>query len=187
MLQFVTLELNRFFRVKFQLNENIVELSELTQPDGTPVVGQGNRVVITLLNIEEERVRSSMQNYASGSGNSSLVFPPVYLNLYLIICAYCPGKNYAESLKFIAGVLAFFQANPVMHRTEFPDMPADSEKVIFEMLKLNYQDMSYIWGMLGAKHLPSVGYKMRMLAVDEKQIREQRPDVSGVAPDLSAS
>lgn len=182
-LQFVAAELNLFFKFKYQLTENIVELSELTTPEGTPVVGQGNRVVITLLNTEEERVKGTVGNVASGNGKSSIVFPPVYLNLYIIISAYCPGKNYPESLKFLSGVIAFFQSNPVMHRSDYPTMPADSDKVIFEMLRLNYQDMSYIWGMLGAKHLPSVGYKLRLLIVNESQIREQRPNTAAVVPE----
>jgi hypothetical protein len=40
--------------------------------------------------------------------------------------------------------------------------------------------MNNVWAALGAKYMPSVIYKMRMLTIDGSIIREFRPEISGI-------
>lgn len=183
-LQFIVADLNQYFRVRFGLNENIVVLSGLVNIDGTPALQQDNKVVVTMLNVEQEKVIATQGNYQSSGDRTSKVNPPVYLNIYLLFAGYFPGSNYAEALKFISGVIGYFQANVTVSKPEASNLPDGVEKLIFDLQKFTYQDLSHIWGMLGSKHMPSVGYKMRMLMIDNKQIREQIPIAKEVAPQL---
>ncbi|MGV2481909.1 UNVERIFIED_CONTAM: DUF4255 domain-containing protein, partial [Salmonella enterica subsp. enterica serovar Weltevreden] len=41
--------------------------------------------------------------------------------------------------------------------------------------------LSNLWSSLGAKYMPSVVYKMRMLTFDDTFVREFRPGISGVS------
>jgi hypothetical protein len=49
------------------------------------------------------------------------------------------------------------------------------------MLDLNTDTLSNMWSSLGAKYMPSVVYKMRMLTFDDTFVREFRPEISSMA------
>ncbi|MEO5641889.1 MAG: DUF4255 domain-containing protein [Bacteroidia bacterium] len=183
-LQYIVVGINQYFRVRFGLNENIVVLSGIVNIDGTPALQQDNKIVLTLLNIEQEKVLGSIGNYQTMGDKTSRVNPPVYINLSLLFSGYFPGSNYAEALKFISGVITYFQANTSFSEDENSGLPDGVDKIIFDLQKFTYQDLSHIWGMLGSKHMPSVGYKMRMMMIDNKQLKEQRPAIQQVKPEL---
>jgi hypothetical protein len=185
-LQFIVAELNRFFKLRYGLNENMVVLSGLVNMDGTPALQQDNRIVLTMINVEEERITAAAPGYASGNGQTSQQYAPVSIYLHLLFAGYFPGGNYTEALKFISGVLAFFQSKHIFLRSGYPAMPEYVDKLVFDLLKFTYQDLSHLWGMLGSKHMPSVGYRMRMLIIDENKLREQRPAISDPSYDLNA-
>jgi hypothetical protein len=183
-LKYIVTELNRFFKNRFNVNENLAVVSGLVNMDGTPALQQDNRIVVTLLNVEQEKVTASVGNYSQSGSVASAVSPPVYLNLYVLFSGYFPGSNYTEALKFISGVILFFQSNVSLSRDSSPGLPDTVDKLIFDLQKFSYQELSHIWGMLGAKHMPSVVYRMRMIVIDGQKVREQRPSVSGVSPSL---
>lgn len=183
-LQYIVVEINQYFRVRFGLNENIVVLSGIVNIDGTPALQQDNKIVLTLLNIEQEKVVATNGNYQSIGDKTSKVNPPVFINLSLLFSGYFPGSNYAEALKFVSGVITFFQGNSSFSREETSTLPEGVDKLVFDLQKFTYQDLSHIWGMLGSKHMPSVGYKLRMLMIDNKQLKEQRPAIQQVKPEL---
>lgn len=177
--------MNQFFKTRYGVNEDTVVLSGLVNADGTPALLQDNRVVVTLLNIEPEKVTSLMGNQFTGGGKTSGVNPPVYVNLHVLFSGYFPGSNYAEALRFISGVIAFFQANVSMQRTDSGAQPPEMDKIVFEMQKFTYLELNQVWGMLGAKHMPSVCYRIRLMSIDEKQLKEQRPSVSDIPPNMN--
>ncbi|MDQ3112378.1 MAG: DUF4255 domain-containing protein [Bacteroidota bacterium] len=183
-LQYIVAELNRYFRVRFGLNENIVVLSGLVNMDGTPALQQDNKIVLTMLNVEQEKVVATNGNYQSSGDRTSKVNPPVFINLYLLFSGYFPGSNYAEALKFISGVITFFQSNISFAREDASGLPDGVDKIVFDLQKFTYQDLSHIWGMLGSKHMPSVGYKLRMLMINDNQLREQLPIIREATPKL---
>lgn len=177
--------MNQFFRTRYGVNEDTVVLSGLVNADGTPALLQDNKVVVTLLNIEPEKVTSLMGNQFVGAGRTSGVNPPVYVNLHILFSGYFSANNYSEALRFIAGVIAFFQANVSMQRTDTGAQAPEMNKIVFEMQKFTYLELNQVWGMLGAKHMPSVCYRMRLLSIDEKQLKEQRPSISEVPPNVN--
>jgi hypothetical protein len=62
-------------------------------------------------------------------------------------------------------------------------MDGNTAKLVFELLKTDYQSINYIWGSLGANYMPSMVYKMRILTVNESNIGSHgsllaKPEVS---------
>jgi hypothetical protein len=184
-LRQVTGSMNQFFRARFGLGEDVVVLSTLVNHDGTPAVLQDNKIVVTLLNIEPEKITTATGGQFAGGGRTSSVNAPVYINLHVLFSGHFPGSNYAEALRFISGVIAFFQANVTMQRNDAAAQSPEMDKLVFDMQRFTYLELNQVWGMLGAKHMPSVCYRIRLLSVSENQLREQRPAVSNVEPDMN--
>jgi len=61
-----------------------------------------------------------------------------------------------------------------------PRLDPGVEKLTFEMESLSSEKLNNVWSTLGAKYMPSVVYKIRMLTFDSSVIREYRPAVAGV-------
>jgi hypothetical protein len=59
-----------------------------------------------------------------------------------------------------------------------PSLDKRIDKLMFEMESLGTERLNNVWATLGAKYMPSVIYKMRMLTFDDGVIREYRPSVS---------
>ena len=110
-LPFLAKEINTFFKLKYDLNEDKVVLSNIVNPDGSLAIEEQNKVLLSLVNVEEETtVRQGKAYIRSKSGSFSAVAPPVKVNLLLLFSAYFENKNYVEAMKFLSGIIAFFQS-----------------------------------------------------------------------------
>ena len=58
----VASELNEFFRLKFGIKEDRVIISNLVNQDGSSSVKDENRIILSLVLIQEEKTISSHQN-----------------------------------------------------------------------------------------------------------------------------
>jgi hypothetical protein len=115
--------LNQYLRRTFDLNEDIVVISNLLEQDGNIAANIDNKVVVSLVNIEKETV--PLPGYAGNirEGNRSIVtYPPIYLNFYLMFSGSFSGSNYLESLKFVSNTISFFQSSPVFDHHNTPDL-----------------------------------------------------------------
>ena len=81
------------------------------------------------------------------NGDYARVNAPLNLNIFVLVSAYF-GNNYGESLKFLSSAMAFFQAKPVFSARDAPEFPRGLEKLSLEMVNLNFQDLSHLWGNL---------------------------------------
>lgn len=171
-------EMNEHFRSKLKVNEQKIVLSSLINQDGTVAVQGENKLVVTLINVEKEPVRSLSQKSGSILSNSS---PPVNVNLIVLFSAFFAQGNYPEALRFLSFVIGYFVQKPVFTHANTPALDAKIDKLSFEMLDLSTDTLSNLWSSLGAKYMPSVVYKMRMLTFDDTFVREFRPDISGVS------
>lgn len=173
-------ELNDFLKVKLKLAEDKVMLSSIVNQDGSVAIGGENKVVLTLINIEKETAKNNPQSSAS-SKTSANPSAAVNLNLQIMFSAYFSGSNYSEGLKFLSFVISFLQKKPVFNRSNTPRLPAGIEKLSFDMETVGVERLNNIWAMLGAKYMPSVLYKTRMLTFDDAVTTEYRPLVSTAA------
>jgi hypothetical protein len=180
-------EMNSYFRLRFGLQEDKVILSSLVSPDGKLVPNLENMVILTLVNMPEEssgKGKNGPSNYVRTSqGAIARVNPPVNLNLYVLFSAFFPARNYEESLKFISGVVGFFQGKRVFSPQNSPWMDSRMDKLSVEIVNLELQEMNNLWNVLGAKYLPSMVYRIRSLSIQEGQIREEITQIEGLSPD----
>jgi len=176
-INFISEEMNEFFRNKLKVNEDKVIISSIVDQSGAVAIQGENKIVITLTNIEKE-ISVKSGNIAGGQSISK---PPlVNINLYLLFSAYFTGNNYAEALRFISFVIAYFQSHNAFTRSSSSGLDPKIDKLIMEMADVSTEQLNNIWGTIGAKYMPSVLYKMRMLTFDDSIISEIRPVISGI-------
>jgi hypothetical protein len=167
-------KLNFYLKNRFSLGEDKVLLSNIINQDGSLAITESDKVVITLVNIQEETILSrinTMDNMAR----------PINLNLYIMCSAYFIDKNYPEALKFLSAVLSFFQSNCVFTHNNTPDLDENVEKLTFEIVNQDLQNQSHLWGTLGGKYLPSVLYKVRMVTIQEGNVPADIAKISGLS------
>ena len=130
------------------------------------------KVVLTLLNLEEESAMKNTPSYKIRDGKTEYKNPPVNLNLYLLICANC--DTYDKSLRCISKTIQFFQGkkvftstNTVYNRTNVAFDVLDYFKFILELHTLSLEELNYVWGTLGGRQLPSVVYKIQVLEIEQ--------------------
>lgn len=131
--------------------------------------GLDDKVVITLLNVEEESTLKNRSWYTRTTVTEDPVLydmkkqnPPAYLNLYLMIAA---NRNaYDKSLSDISKVIEIFQTNNVL---EYVDADVKKNfKFRIELHSIPFEQLSYIWGLLGGKVMPSALYKVSVVKIE---------------------
>jgi hypothetical protein len=184
-------QLNQFLKRSFELNEDVVVVSNILEQDGSLSPNVNNKVVVILTNIEKDTVpyrqAPNGKTVSGGEGaRSGIGRPPVYLNLYLMFVANFSGNNYSEALKFISKTIGFFQRQSVFDQHSTPDLDPRIEKLILDIENLSIQDLSNLWGLLSGKYLPSILYKVRMVSFDTDDIIGQVSNVGDIQVAIAA-
>ena len=94
--------------------------------------------------------------------------------------AHLSDKNYPEALKFISSVIEFFQGKSLFTHQNTPMLSENANRLTVQMVNMDLQQLSNLWGNIGAKYIPSVIYKIRMLTYNENMIQEEVPRVLGL-------
>lgn len=164
----IAAQLNEYLRGLLGTSEDIVVVSNLLGADGAPAPNVNNRVIIFLTSIEKDTVS---QRLPDGRGNAFAGSQPLFLNIYLMVAANFTGTNYPEALKFLSLVIGFFHRQPVIDHANAPDLDQRISKLVLDIENTSPQAMSNIWGVLGGRYLPSVLYRVRMVAVGGADIQ----------------
>jgi hypothetical protein len=173
-LQFLRDELNSYLVSRTGSDAVKVQMSSLVDETGKYALDNGT-IGAVIINIEEERTfKSHIPEYAYVNGQHVVLEPDLKLNLHVMFAA--NFKLYDIALKYIAFVLTYFQSNPSFTSEEYPALDTRIRKLIVELQSLSYEQLNQIWAFIGGKQLPSVVYKVRMVAVqDEAQMAVQPP------------
>ncbi|MBT6916006.1 MAG: DUF4255 domain-containing protein [Flavobacteriales bacterium] len=173
-------ELNEYFKSKFDLEEDRVIVSNLVNQDGSIAVEGNNKVVFHLVNIEEETTLKATSGSASFGGGFGSVGGDINVNLTVMFSAYFTGKNYVEALKFLSGLIYFFQGKPVFTQSNSPGLSSNIDKAVFDIISMEPRDLNSIFSMMGAKYMPSVIYRIRMLTFSSDNIDDTIPAITGI-------
>lgn len=164
-------QLNQFLKRNYDLAEDVVAVSNLLEQDGNIASHINNKLVVFLVNIEKDTVANRAQPLLTpGAEGNVISYPPLFLNLYLMIAAHFSGGNYPEALKFLSNTISFFQRCPVFDHRNTPDLDKRIDKLILDIENLNIKDLSSLWSILSGKYLPSVMYKVRMVVYDSGDV-----------------
>jgi hypothetical protein len=171
-LQTLTDNLNVYFRTRLKIQEDKAELSAIVNQDGTIALQSENKVLVSLLNIEREPFSASSANI----GRQKLS-----LNIIVIFSCHFSNSNYSEAIRFLDLIITYFEENYTLEAQNIYD---GNNKIKIEIETFNLEKVQNIWSTIGAKYLPSVIYKLRMIVVDSNNISSFTPAVQG-APGIS--
>ncbi len=174
-LKFIAGEINNYLLTKLSFADSskivLDNIARLPEASGG---GSVNKIILSLVNIEEDRISKNPDNFYKTDDNK-VVYKnaPIHLNLYCLF-AYNHGENdaettnhYEEALMYISYVIRFFQHRSVFTPAGSPALDPGIEKLLMELHTLGFEQLNHLWAVLGGKYLPSVLYKMRLVVIDE--------------------
>lgn len=179
-LSFLTNELNDYLKLRTGTpNVNRVFLTSVAT-EGNGVVIPANSLGVSLINIEEDRVYKDQKSTLINShGNVEHLNPEIKLNLYVLISANFQNTDdedssddYVEGLKQLSWIISFFQARNVFTPENSPklsDFDPNMKKLVVELYSYTFEQLYNFWSVVGAKYLPSVLYKIRVLTFQERE------------------
>jgi Pvc16 N-terminal domain len=160
-------------------------------------------IIITMVNVEEESTLKNERNYRrQANGSIEYINTPVNLNLYLLITANHTGHeeilndtSYIRSLRRIANVVEFFQSKNVFTPQNSPTFQALSSidlndpdianlKIYIDLYTLTFEQINHLWGSLGGKQLPFVMYKLRLVQIQNRDIRRDAPLIEEIQTNI---
>jgi hypothetical protein len=168
-LKFLSEEINKYLSLKLGPNTdprlvlgNVAKAMD-SESNGTNALS--NKAILTLVNIEEDRIARQQENYVKTESGVTYKSPPLYLNLFILFSI--NRTEYGESLKWIAHVIQYFQYQNVFTPISHPALDSRIQKIVVDLYSLNFEQINHLWSTLGGKYLPSVLYKIRQVTLDE--------------------
>ena len=179
-VKFIERELNTFFKFRMETIEDKALASGIVNQDGSLAIREENKVLISLVDIQEEGILKNTGVQHSIRNGGFIKSPmPVHLNLYILFSALFGNGNYTESLRYVSEVIRFFQSRPVFDRAAYPALQNTAiDRLVFEMYHPDYQARNNLWSTLGAKYIPSVIYKVKMLTIQDERADQALPGIS---------
>lgn len=137
-----------------------------------------DKLILSIVNIEEDRIAKSPENYIKENSVVRYKNPAIPINLTILFAS--THSNYIQALFLIEKVIRFFQVKNVFTPANTPELKIvnevnniNIEKVIFDLVNLNLEQVNQLWTTLGGHYMPSVVMKMRMFTIDEQQIQKE--------------
>ena len=127
--------------------------------------GADENIVISLINIEENRMSRDPQNFVRNGLEVKSKNPAVHLYLTLLFTSVRHEGGYGKALESIQNTISFFQKKYVFDHSNSALDPG-IERLILEMVSMNMEQLHQLWSMLGGKYHPSVAYRVRMVTID---------------------
>lgn len=159
--------LNEHFKNEFSISESKVILSNIVKADGSSAQHVEGKIVFFLISLEEESTLKNSINRSSNQdfGSFAQKGPTLHLNMQLLFCANFDSKVYVEGLSYLSSLIRFFQINKKIS-IDYPGSSSNNN-LSFELCKLDYAQLSHLWSAIGTKLMPSVIYKVGLLAFDD--------------------
>jgi len=168
------------------LKEDII-LHNIALLDGDGSDKLNDKIVITLVNTEEESTLKNHSNVLRTLTRTQYQRPPVFLNLYILITSTLKenpsADNYEFALHRLALALQFFQAKrkftlsnspfaTLVTDTHVSDEAKNKLELTVELYTLTFEQINHLWGSLGGKQTPFAMYKIRLIEIQELSSQE---------------
>ena len=181
-LDYVVSDLNRYLLTQQGLSkdERKAVLSYIVDPSGSMAPTEQNVVLATLVDLSPDTIAygQRFEPNKAGGVTQSIDGNSLHLNLMVLFSAYFQADRARDSLNFLTLVIQFFQSKSVFDHQNSPGLPDSVEKLVFSMEPLDFHAQSHLWGILGAKYMPSVVYKVRMVSFFNNDKSEFTPPIS---------
>ncbi|MFA6945182.1 MAG: DUF4255 domain-containing protein [Pedobacter sp.] len=171
-LKFISDEVNSYLSLKLGINTDprliLGNISRAMDNDVPGVNSLANRAILSLVNVEEDRVAKQQENYVKTDSGITYKNPPTYINLYILFAV--NRTEYTDSLKWLAYIIQFFQYQNVFTPISHPALDEKIEKLIVDLYTLNFEQINHLWSTMGGKYIPSVLYKVRQITINEDAV-----------------
>lgn len=168
-LKFLNEEVNKYLSSKMGvLAEPRLKIGNVSLALDNTLTGENSlagKAILSLVNVEEDKVAKQQENYTRGDVATKYKSPPLYLNLYVMFSINKP--EYDDCLKWLGHIMQFFQHQQVFTPITHPNLDPRIPKVVVDLFSLNFEQVNHLWSTLGGKYMPSVLYKIRQISVDE--------------------
>jgi hypothetical protein len=193
-LKFVAAEVNRYVVRKINPKDDpsitkLVVLGNITKAqdnDNTPNPNNpvAGKAVLSLVNIEEDRISKSPQNFVKVNDKVEYRNPKIFLNLYCLFAV--ANSSYDTALQQLSLIIQFFQYKNVLNHQNSPaasepKLDPRIDKLVFDLHSLNFEQVNHLWGTLGGKYLPSVLYKVRLVTIEDDTPQMQADPILNLA------
>ena len=121
-------------------------------------------VSLLLVNVEEERTLRAPDPYVrtTADGRMQRVQPEIRLDLHVLFVA--RFKQYWQAWEQLSQIVQLFQVERAIDRETAPGLPEGIEKLVLELVTLDFSMQNEIWSALRATHHPSLLYRVKMVA-----------------------
>lgn len=169
-LKFLTDEINQYLiQQNLVLNDMSLVMGNVSRIFDTDTaaidVSMANKAVISLVNVEEDRMSRHQEAYTKSVTGITYAQPPILLNLYVLFVM--NQRNYETATRWLSYIIRFFQHQPVFTPLSHPALNGGITQLNVDLHTLSFEQSNQLWSTLGGKYLPSVLYKVRQVSVDE--------------------
>ncbi|SRX54955.1 DUF4255 domain-containing protein [Aequorivita sp. CIP111184] len=191
-LEIIKDQVSKYLELK-TADSNLVVLENVSKHDDPEINTMNDKVVLTLLNIEEEIALKNNPNVKFKNGETIYKNTPVNLNVFALFSV--NRNTYTRSLTAVSYIIEFFQSKKIFtqnNTTLNPSIPALENikefRFIAELYTPTFEQLNYIWGTLGGKALPSVLYKISVVKIESDTLTEKGTpitEISGVLNNIT--
>lgn len=165
---------------------NLVVLENVSKHDDPDNNTMSDKVVLSLLSIEEETTLKNHPNVKFENGETIYKNAPVNLNVFALFSA--NRNTYIRSLAAISLIIEFFQSKKIFTQVNTPLNPAipalddiKEFRFITELYTPTFEQLNYIWGTLGGKALPNVLYKISIVKIESDTLLKKGTPITEVS------
>ncbi|MEO9871531.1 Pvc16 family protein [Ekhidna sp.] len=174
-LEYICTELSNYIKVKTEDetgSEKKVTLANLVKQDGSIDHLPEDKILCSLINVEEEKITNHQAfKYVESENGYVKRNADINLNLYILFVNHF--KHYVEALKSLTHIVSFFQQERVFTPGLIQGSVTIQARLIFELHTPSFEQINQLWGALGAKYAPSLIYKMKMITITSDHDLEQ--------------
>ncbi len=171
---------------------SLLVLENIAKMEDPDITTMNDKVVLSLINIEEEVALKNLPNVNFKNGAYQYKNKPINLNLYILFSA--NRTVYTKSITALSAIIEFFQNKKVFsqHNTILnPTISALDDvkefKFSIDLYTPTFEQLNYVWGTLGGKSVPNVMYKVSIVKVEGTDVFKKGDAITEIQGTLQTS
>jgi hypothetical protein len=135
-----------------------------------PVSFRLGAVTELLINVEEERLLRApdLHSRPTDDGKRQKVQPDIRLILYVLFVA--RFKQYEAAWEHLSRIIEHIQQVRVFEASSTPELPAGIERLVMELVTLDFAAQNEVWNALRTTHHPSILYRVKLVTYRDRRV-----------------
>jgi hypothetical protein len=174
--------------------QTIIDITNIaTLNDGDEFLASKSPIVLSIVNIEEDKVQRNQSTYIKNSNDLTNISrykqPSQNLILSLLFSSYNKDlSKYLDGIDKLKTIINYFQQHKTFYyKNDDSEMIAydtfltktiiekeNYSKVTMEFVSLSMEQLNQMWSYLGSKYMPSGLYKMRLCTIQSTNTVQEK-------------